>query len=150
MISVEFDDRAILAALRELQQAAGNLRSPLRRIGEVLKESTHKRFSTLIGPDGEMWQTNSDVTYENKADRSGRPLTDHGTLGNTIHAQLIGNDAVEIGSSLEYAAMMQFGGTKAEFPQLWGDIPARPFLGVSAEDEVQVLAILRQHLESAL
>lgn len=150
MIEVTFDDRAILAALQSLQQAAGNLRPALREIGEDLKESTQQRFGTYTGPDGVMWEANSDVTYDRKADRSGIPLTDHGTLGNTIAYQLLGNDGVQIGSPMEYAAMMQFGGTKAEFPNLWGDIPARPFLGISAEDEAHVLDIIRQHLENAI
>jgi phage gpG-like protein len=42
--------------------------------------------------------------------------------------------------------MQQFGGTKAEFPNLWGDIPPRPFLGLSIEDEIMI----RQTLESWL
>jgi phage gpG-like protein len=29
--------------------------------------------------------------------------------------------------------MQQFGGTKAQFPNLWGDIPARPFLPITAD-----------------
>jgi len=57
---------------------------------------------------------------------------------------------VMIGSPMEYAAMQQFGGTKAEFPNLWGDIPARPFLGISSQDENEILTILRNYLESAV
>jgi len=53
-----------------------------------------------------------------------------------IDWQLNGKDAVEIGTNLPYGAMQQFGGTKAEFPHLWGDIPERPFLGLSKDDEV--------------
>jgi len=47
---------------------------------------------------------------------------------------------------MEYAAMMQFGGTKSEFPNLWGDIPARPFLGISEDDKTDILTILERHL----
>jgi phage virion morphogenesis protein len=150
MINVTFDDRALVAALRDLQRAATNLRPALKEIGEALTESTKARFAAYTGPDGVMWEANSDVTYERKAERSGIPLTDGGTLGNTIDWDLLGNDGVKIYSPMGYAAMQQFGGTKAEFPQLWGDIPARPFLGISTEDEADVLAIIRRHLESAL
>lgn len=146
MSVIEVDDHEILAALRQLQQATGNLRPALLKIGENLKESTKKRFQNYTGPDGVMWQANSDVTYERKADRSGIPLTDHGTLGNTIDYQLLGNDGVQIGSPMEYAAMMQFGGTKSEFPNLWGDIPERPFLGISEDDKRDILAIIQRHL----
>lgn len=148
MMEITVDNRAILAALQQLQQASVNLSPAMRKIGEDLKESTQQRFSSKTGPDGEAWLGNAESTIERKG--RNQPLTDIGTLGNTIDYQLLGNDAVQIGSPLEYAAMQQFGGTKAEFPQLWGDIPARPFLGVSAEDENHIVDILRRHLESAL
>ena len=43
-----------------------------------------------------------------------------------------------------YAAMMQFGGQKSEFPQLWGDIPARPYLPMDSNNNLQ------QHAEEAV
>lgn len=53
------------------------------------------------------------------------------------------------------AAMMNFGGTKAEFPNLWGDIPARPFFpneveGLPDELSQEILNVLRAALENAL
>jgi phage gpG-like protein len=68
------------------------------------------------------------------------------TLGSTINYQLNGTSAVHIGSPKVYAAMHQFGGTKAQFPHLWGDIPARPFLGLSAPDKANILDILGTYL----
>ena len=143
---VEWDDHEVLMALQHLRDSVGNLSPALRDIGDQLKESTQKRFETYTGPDGVMWEANSDVTYDRKADRTGIPLTDYGTLGNTIDYQLLGNDGVQIGSPMEYAAMMQFGGTKEEFPNLWGDIPGRPFLGISEQDKNDILAIIQRHL----
>ncbi|MDD4907132.1 MAG: phage virion morphogenesis protein [Methylobacter tundripaludum] len=144
MSAIDVDDREILAALRQLQQSTGNLRPALLKIGEDLKESTKQRFSSKTGPDGQAWLGNADSTIE----RKGRdfPLTEGGTLGNTIDYQLFGNDGVDIGSPMKYAAMMQFGGTKAEFPNLWGDVPGRPFLGISEDDKVQILATIQRHL----
>ena len=47
------------------------------------------------------------------------------------------NDSVTVASSVkDYAAMQQFGGTKAQFPNLWGDIPARPFFPIDASGEL--------------
>lgn len=46
--------------------------------------------------------------------------------------------------------MMQFGGTKAAFPHLWGDIPARPFLGLSTQDESDILDTISEALAAAL
>lgn len=143
---VEWDDREVLMALQHLQQSVGNLSPALREIGETLKESTKQRFSSKTGPGGQAWLGNSDLTIE----RKGRdfPLTDHGTLGNTIDYQLFGNDGVDIGSPMQYAAMMQFGGTKSEFPSLWGDIPDRPFLGISEQDKSDILTIIQRHLRT--
>lgn len=143
---IEVDDQEILAALRHLQQATGNLRPALLRIGEQLKESTQQRFSSKTSPGGQAWLGNSDLTIE----RKGRdfPLTDGGTLGGTIDFQLFGDDGVDIGSPMEYAAMMQFGGTKSEFSHLWGDIPGRPFLGISEQDKIDILAIIQRHLKT--
>lgn len=59
-------------------------------------------------------------------------------------------DAVEIGSPMEYAAMQQFGGGKGKFKHLWGDIPARPFLGLSGDDEEAVVSIVSDYLRSLI
>ncbi|WP_231997044.1 phage virion morphogenesis protein [Pseudomonas arsenicoxydans] len=42
-----------------------------------------------------------------------------------------------VGSNKPYAAMMQFGGDQADFPHLWSDIPARPYLPMDAKGELQ-------------
>jgi phage virion morphogenesis protein len=151
MINITVDDRAIMAALRQLQDHTANLRPALREIGETLKESTQQRFVSTISPDGAPWLRNSVLSTLSDGRKQGdRPLTNHGILGDTINYQVLGNDGVQIGSPMVYAAMMQFGGTKSEFPWLWGDIPARPFLGVSNADETDILRILQNYLESAL
>jgi phage virion morphogenesis protein len=146
--AIEFDDDQVQRALRQLRDTVGNLDDALTDIGEALSESTKQRFGTLIGPDGERWPDNSPVTIERKG--RNQPLTGEGTLGEQIHAQLLGNDTLAVGSNMEYAAMQQFGGTKAEFPHLWGDIPARPFLGVSEDDRGEILDIISDHLRAAM
>lgn len=148
MITVTVDDNRIRAALLRLHHAAGDISPALREIREALVESTKARFETGTGPDGNDWTKNKDSTSKRKG--SSRPLLASGTLMNQIDGRLVGNDALAVYSTMEYAAMMQFGGTKAEFPQLWGDIPARPFLGISNDDETEILKIIHQHLESAI
>lgn len=57
---------------------------------------------------------------------------------------------------MQYAAMQQFGGKKSEFPHLWGDIPARPFLPVdqagnlSPTAEAKVVDIIQEYLLNAV
>lgn len=59
---------------------------------------------------------------------------------------VVGDDYVQIGSDRPYAAMQQFGGAKSKFPNLWGDIPARPFLGISDADKQSILDTIADHL----
>ncbi|MDP2786618.1 MAG: phage virion morphogenesis protein [Pseudomonadota bacterium] len=70
-------------------------------------------------------------------------------LGTTINYR-VSADSLEIGSAMEYAAMQQFGGSKSKFPHLWGDIPARPFLGLSDEDTAAVVSIVSNYLRSLI
>jgi hypothetical protein len=49
---------------------------------------------------------------------------------------------VAVGTNRVYAALQQFGGTRAQHSQLWGDIPVRPFLGISTDDRARIQEIL--------
>ncbi|MEW6427320.1 MAG: phage virion morphogenesis protein [Thermodesulfobacteriota bacterium] len=76
-------------------------------------------------------------------------------LGNEIHYRADGRSIV-VGSSLIYSATQQFGARRGAFgrtkrgaPIPWGDIPARPFLGVSDDDRRNILDIIEEHLEAA-
>ena len=74
-----------------------------------------------------------------------KPLIGESRALSTSITYYVDRNTLVIGSPMEYAAMQQFGGRKAEFPFLWGDIPARPFLGISTQDETAILAVLRRH-----
>lgn len=60
-------------------------------------------------------------------------------LSTQIHYNVAAGVLV-VGSSMEYAAMQQLGGSKARFPNLWGDIPARPFLPVTPGGDIMAPA----------
>ena len=144
-MEIIYNDANVIAALQRLHDRVGNIRPALAEIGEAMTESTKHRFETLTKPEGGDWKDNSFVTITNKGHI--RPLTGKsGELMDSIDYQLDGAFAVGIGSNKDQAAMMQFGGTKDEFPHLWGDIPARPFLGISAEDKAVILDIIERHL----
>lgn len=154
---IEIDDEDILAALRRLQNHGNNLRPVLQKIGDNLTDSTKQRFASKTAPDGHAWLRNAESTQWARKKLPGGgysikgrddPLIDGGTLGDTITSQLFGHDGVQIGSIRDQAAMMQFGGTKSEFHQLWGDIPARPYLGVSEDDKNNILMLIEHFLSS--
>lgn len=147
-MAIEWDDRAVVAKLNEVARQASNLRPLLSEIGDFLVESTKQRFTDGVGPDGEKWKGNSDTTINlvwtdkngNSRGPKGRdtPLFYGGFLQESI-SYSAGENELQVGSSMEYAAMQQFGGTKDEFPHLLGNIPERPFLGVSDADEQMIL-----------
>lgn len=142
---IEIDDREVLDMLTRVHQRIGNMRPLLAEIGEHMTASTKERFDTTTSPGGSPWLENSISTLQHK--QGNTPLTgETGIMHSSIDYDVLSETAVEIYSPEEYAAMQQFGGTKAEFPQLWGDIPARPFLGMSEEDKSYILDLSIDYL----
>lgn len=174
MIKVEIDDKQVLAALNRLLETGADMTPAMQDIGEYLVTSTRQRFQDGVAPDGTPWAPNSQTTYLLYLDKFGSSfgkktgrLTKTGAnraagkkpgLGETkqlstkIHARATAH-SVEVGSALEYAGTFHFGAKKHSFTggkTPWGDIPARPFLGLSEDDKAMVLDILQEHLEGAL
>jgi phage gpG-like protein len=81
------------------------------------------------------------ITAQGQRAASGkRPLLGlSGALSTTINYEA-DDDGVSIGSPMIYAAVQQFGAQAREFggKAPWGKIPARPFLGLSSEDEASI------------
>jgi phage virion morphogenesis protein len=147
MIEITLDTAAVRRSLENLQRAAGNLEPAFKDIGEHLINTTRQRFETKKAPDGTAWARNSAATEKRKG--ADNPLIGETRELSTSISKDVRPTVLEVGSALEYAAMQQFGGTKDEFPNLWGDIPARPFLGLSDDDEEEVLALAMDHLRRA-
>ena len=147
MITIKLDDSEIQAGIDRLQEELGDMTKFMEDLGEILVASTKARFAEGKAPDGTAWAPNSPVTLALKADS--RPLCGNsGSLNSQIYA-LAGADSVHIASNLDYAAMMHFGGTKSVYHNLWGDIPARPFLGLSDEDKENILGEINHWLSGA-
>lgn len=154
MIRIEIDDRELRAAMLRLQRQVGDLSPFLREAGELLSQSTIDRFGRGVAPDGSRWAPNSPVTLARK--RGSKPLIGETRELSRGIAYRAGRDTVEVGSSRIYAATQQFGAKAGAFGKSkrghkipWGDIPARPFLGVSAADRSALLDALAEHLGPA-
>jgi len=170
-VTIQVDDAGVRQALGTLLARVQDPQPALRSLGEALLNSTKARFRAQRGPDGAAWKPNSDVTLlryltsrkgtlsKRKTATGGRTLTqkgakalgakailyDRGRLFGTLRYQ-VSRDSLAVGTDRRYGAMMQFGGSRTQYPHLWGDIPARPYLGLSAADRDTTLAIFRRFL----
>lgn len=134
----------VTKALNDVIKQGANLESAFRDIGEHLIESTQQRMRDEVSPDGTPFAPLKQSTLDRKAANNQvlKILRADGYLADTLNYQ-VGKNQLQFGSPQEYAASHQFGRDSA-------NIPARPFLGISSDDETEILAILRGHLKEAL
>lgn len=112
---------------------------------------TRKEGLTRVGnKKGAYLKDGSLSTRSRRALEAVTPLVDTGELRDGIRYQVTDKRTLEVGTNRfvgEWtggsAAVHQFGNKK-------GTIPARPFLGISAADRGEVLAILDRFMEQAL
>lgn len=153
MFEVIIDSRRTEAALNQLARLMAHPQPVLMLIGEKLADSTKERFDRSIAPDGSRWQPNVFATHVSYAGKFGgsfrkdgklsakgaarvmgkKPLIgESGALSGGITYRLVGN-GVEIGSAMKYAGIHQTGGKAGRGRKV--NIVARPFVGLSIEDE---------------
>lgn len=156
MIEVKITDAGTQAALARMQAGLGNLEGVMRTIGEDVMEMSKASFEQSASPDGQRWPMNAQATILHYLEQTGGSANRQGKLSAKGSARvmskkpLIGisrdlarqfsyvaeRDSVTISNGMVYAAMQQFGGSKTEFPNLWGDIPARPFMPIDASGQL--------------
>ncbi len=146
-------------ALARMLAAASDLRPALKNIGEALRQSTLDRIEREVSPDGTAFAPLNPLYAETKKG-PGKLRGESRTLSEIVW-QLAGDEAVEVGTNAIYGAIHQFGGViqaknaPALIFSMGGEhfavksvtIPARPYLGLSKEDEEEILAIVADHFE---
>jgi phage virion morphogenesis protein len=172
-VAIEVHDSELRASFDRMLSAGQNPQPYLRAIGDALTNSTRLRFNDSQAPDGSAWAPLSPVTLalrrKGKGSGGAKPLLDTGRLRNSITSSVDAN-SVTVGTNVDYGAMQHFGakrgefgrysqvgrvrefglgtfkgsaGTNKGFPIPWGNVPARPFLGLSNDDRTEILDILR-------
>jgi phage virion morphogenesis protein len=145
----------ITAALNRLLARSNDLTEPMRAIAAVMESATEEAFANQADPaTGVPWAPLSDTTKTQRSKQGswpGQVLQVSGGLAASIESQSDSHSA-SIGTNKIYAPVHFFGASKGEFGNgaPWGDIPARPFLGLSADDESSILDILDQFLADGL
>ena len=152
-IRIELDDDEVRAAFNRLIAAGSDMSPLMRDIGEHLLSTTRERFRSQKAPDGTPWAPLSESTKAKKTRNVGKILTERGFLSGNL-AYRAGSDEVLVGSPSIYAGTHQFGAARGAFraspPIPWGDIPARPFLGTSPDDESEIVALVNDYLADQL
>lgn len=155
MITIELDHNRLQNALRRVEWAVGDVAPLMRGIAAELASQTEENFSEEGRPD---WEDLSETTTERRAKKGNWPgqilqISSAGLAASvTSHST---DSSALVGSNKPYAAMMHFGGTKSDFPHLWGDIPGRPFLPMDVEGQLQpeaeeaILDLAMNHIEKA-
>lgn len=132
-------------------------------LSEAARASTLRRFKDTKGPDGKKWTASKRAEEEN-----GTTLTDTARLKNSIKS-VSGDAGFAVGTNTIYAATHQFGdertitiraktskGLRFKINGHWYrknkvtvhvNIPARPFLGLSEEDMLEIKGTLEDALK---
>lgn len=161
-ITVQVDDAAFQGTLRQARQALqrADTRELMRTVGEKVKTTTIERFRRGISPEGDKWP----VTIRQKLGDPRPPLLGTASKLSQSYTYRIEPRQVEVGSNLKYAAIHHFGGVirakkaRALFFRIGGNpvmrkavrIPARPALGLNAEDEANLVQTAEDWLRMAL
>ena len=140
-IDYQYQDRHVLDALDRLIQAGNDLQPVFADIGEYLLLAHDERWARQEDPDGSPWAPLSPRYAARKKKNPDLILVLDGFLRDTLAYNATAS-GLEFGSNRIYAATHQFGDDSR-------NIPARPWLGISADDETEILDILQDHLKAA-
>lgn len=155
-VTVEITDRGLDDAIAKMQALAAPDRLELMdSIGRLVQEQTRYRISTdKMGPDGSAWKPNRAGTSILYASHRLAESIDY-------RASL---DRIAVGSPMVYAKIHQFGGVikakngKALAFSSGGEnyvrqsvtIPARPYLGLSAENVEELESVVSDFILAVL
>lgn len=156
--------------LRELARKAGGMRPALKAMGAYLDIAVDRRFTKQVDPKGEKWKDLKKATWRKK--KNTKILTEDTKLRDGIHPEVPDDNTLLHGSDSPYGAIHQLGGeikqkgmtlhlkgtggatrfakkgshTRTKTVDRTIKIAARAFLGVSKDDEEELLAIAGDYL----
>jgi len=164
MYTLKFNEDGFELRMKQLETQLSDLSPVMQDLGELLVQSTQDRMLQGQQPDGKPFAPRSQTTLARYAAHGFRfgpqPLNKSGEMRQQLHYQA-SSAGVSWGSNAIQAAVMQFGAQKGAFgtyegkgfgdttPAIslpWGNIPARPFLGVSEGDRSAIVEELEEWL----
>lgn len=137
MIEIEINNaRQIVAILDRLANATQDRTPLMRSIAGTMESAVLQNFEVGGRPK---WLG---LKY-----RQGTPLVDTENLMNSI-TSYYDNNVAEVGTNEPYAAIHQFGGKAGRGRKV--DIPARPFLVLTPQDEEDILEDVQAYFRSVV
>jgi phage virion morphogenesis protein len=171
-ISVKIDDGGTKAYIAGVEGRLKNMVPALKQIGEHMLLATEGRFAKEQSPQGVKWAPLKPSTLKRK--KGPKILTESAMLRGTIRWQLMGANAVAIGTDRPYGRIHQIGGTITQgarselftrnrrksgafkkgtkegqgftFKKRKIKIPARPYLGISSADQAIISEIVMDNI----
>lgn len=140
-MTVELSADTIGPALAGLVARGEDLTPAMDAIGSALVTSTLLRFERGQDPEGTPW-----LPSQRALETGGQTLIKTGRLRDSITHRATA-DSVVVGTNLVYAAIHQLGGQAGRGRRT--RIPARPYLGVSADDRDEILGTLADFIAGA-
>ena len=160
----------------KLNQKIDDIKEPLEKSGLLMIKSINDNFESQGRPSG--WQPLSPMTLALRKHGGSRILQDTGTLKRSITYNVVGKDRVKIGTNLQYASKLQFGGenvmpahivvptkkkalhffiggqeifcTRANIPEMRTQVPPRPFIMFQEQDKEDIIRIFNEHLKKSM
>lgn len=145
--------------LIELQNSGGPI---MKKISEKMKTAVDNSFRYSQSPDGEKWARLSvETTLAWNSERKGDvPLRNTGEMQRKITPGFGGGFA-KVGTEDIRAPTHQFGAKQGQYKKIptingktrpvpWGDIPARPFFGISKQKGIDYRKIILNYINNGV
>ena len=154
-IDIKIDGTQLNAALERLKHVGGDLTPAMRKISQTLATETELNFLAEGRPKWVPLSETTKLLRQGKKKKTGgqfRILQHRGQLAASVDTQYDATSA-STGSNKVYSAIQQRGGKAGRGLKV--TIPARPYLPVTASDELQpaaeqgVLETIMRHIGNA-
>lgn len=146
VVTIQDDElKALCSRLNGMALKPAERKALLASIGEEIITQTKDRFAEKKTPDGDDWADIAESTKNYYQKKIGSKNPGNGILwrqGNLMDSltQEAGSWSVVVGATKAYAAVHQYGWKEK-------NIIARPYLGLSAENKVEIIEIINAFLE---
>lgn len=147
VVTIKDDELKVLCSrLNNMALKPSDKKELLHSIGVEMEFQTKERFQTKTTPDGDDWAEIAQATKDFYRKKYGSENPGKGTLWRLSSVPLIDTVTSEVsswsvlvGATRVYAAVHQYGWSER-------NIPARPYLGLGAQDKSEILELISTFL----